>query len=312
MIRDNEHCTLVLGGGGGIGSQLVRSLLFHGRRVRVLELPHRRQFRIIPEHPNLEWLEGDFVNINDVSSALRNVDAVYHLVSTTQPKSSNDNPQYDVHSNLIGTLQLLEGLRTMPEIPLIFISSGGTIYGNPLHSPIPETHATDPICSYGIVKLTIEKYLAYYHREYGLNYRVLRLANPYGPGMEVHKMQGVIGVFMSHILHGQAIDVWGDGSVVRDYVYIGDVCNALVLAESYKGAEHIFNIGSGQGYSLLEIVSAIERVTERKANIRFSAERKFDVQVSVLDIRRAQEELGWHARTSLEDGLIATREWLIG
>jgi UDP-glucose 4-epimerase len=297
---------LVLGGGGFIGSHLVTALLAQGARVRVLDRPYRQRSQALPAHPALEWQEGDFGNTQDIHQALEDVDTVFHLVSTTQPKSSNDDPAFDVSSNLLATLNLLELLREKKATQLIFISSGGTVYGRPLHTPIPETHPTEPTCSYGIVKLAIEKYLALYRLLHGLDYRVLRLANPYGPGQEANRAQGAVGTFLSRVVHDEPIEVWGDGSVVRDYLYISDTVSALLRAAAYQGEERIFNIGSGGGHSIREIISAIEEVTGKTAQVRYTAARKFDVPVSVLDIKRAQNELAWQPEVHLNEGLRLT------
>jgi len=310
MRVNNTLSTLLIGGGGFIGSHLVSALLSMGRRVRVLELPYRNHVRLIPQHANLQWIEGNFGNIQDIRSALRDTDAVFHLVSTTQPQSSNDNPAFDIQSNLLPTIGLLEQMRLKKNIPLIFISSGGTVYGKPQQSTIPETHPTEPQCSYGIVKLTIEKYLALYQLLHGINYRVLRLANPYGPGQEANRTQGVIGTFLPRILNGLPLEVWGDGSVIRDYLYIGDAIEALLLAERYQGNQRIFNIGSGNGHSVKEIIAALENITGKKAGVHFTAGREFDVTVSVLNTGLAQRELGWKPRTELTEGLRITIDWL--
>ena len=297
---------LVLGGGGFIGSHLVTALLAQGARVRVLERPYRLRSPGLPEHPALEWLEGDFGNTQDIHRALADMDIVFHLVSTTQPQSSNDDPAFDVSSNLLATLNLLDQLREKKNTALVFVSSGGTVYGRPQQTPIPETHPTEPTCSYGIVKLAIEKYLALYRLLHGLDYRVLRVANPYGPGQEANRAQGAVGTFLSRVVHDEPIEVWGDGSVVRDYLYISDTISALLQVARYQGEERIFNIGSGGGHSIREIISAIEEVTGKTARVRYTAARKFDVPVSVLDIKRAQNELGWQPRTHLNEGLRLT------
>jgi len=310
MTAENQPLVLVIGGGGFIGSHLVGALLARGRRVRVLEPPYRKYERLIPRHENLEWIEGNFANAHDIKRALDNADSVFHLVSTTQPQSSNDNPAFDVQSNLLATIGLLEHMRSLKNIPLVFISSGGTIYGKPQIIPIPETHPTEPQCSYAIVKLTIEKYLALYHLLYGINYRILRLANPYGPGQEANRNQGLIGAFLPNILGDRPIEVWGDGSTVRDYFYIGDAIEALLLAEHYSGNHRIFNIGSGRGHSIKEIIAALEVATGRKAKIRFTEKREFDILVNILDITLAQKELGWRPSTVLNEGLRMTMDWL--
>jgi UDP-glucose 4-epimerase len=310
MEFDNTLYALVIGGGGFIGSNLVDSLLSKGRKVRVLDLPYIKPIKLDTQNSNIERLEGNFGNIQDIRRALKNVNAVFHLVSTTQPQSSNDDPYFDIQSNLLATIQLLEQMRSEKNAPLIFVSSGGTIYGKPQQTPIPESHSTEPECSYGIVKLTIEKYLALYRLLHGIDYRILRLANPYGPGQEKNRTQGVIGAFLSRILKDQSLEVWGDGTVIRDYIFIDDAVAALQLVENYQGPERIFNIGSGCGHSILEIISSIESVSGKRADIHFGSKRKFDVPVSILDIQRAQKELNWEPKTQLKDGLHATLNWL--
>ena len=303
---------LVLGGGGFIGSHLTAALLAAGHDVRVLERPGRARPPEIPPSAKLDWQEGDFGHAEDIRRALEGVDTVFHLVSSTQPQSSNDDPAFDVQSNLLATLSLLEQLRAQPQVKLIFVSSGGTVYGVPGAVPIPETHPTEPTCSYGIVKLAIEKYLALYRILHGLDYRILRLANPYGPGQQGNRAQGAVGVFLAHIVQAEPIEVWGDGTVVRDYLYIGDVVAALLSAARYGGEARIFNIGSGQGRSVREIIAAIEAATGKTAAVRYTPGRKFDIPVSVLDIARARAELDWTPQTSLADGLRLTYTALTG
>lgn len=278
----------------------------------MLERPYRDRSALLPVTPDLEWQEGDFGNTQDLHRALDGVNTVFHLVSTTQPQSSNDDPAFDVQSNLLATLGLLEQLRTHPEITLVFISSGGTVYGTPQRTPIPETHPTDPTCSYGIVKLAIEKYLALYRILHGLEFRILRLANPYGPGQEANRAQGVVGTFLSRVAHDESIEVWGDGSVVRDYLYIGDAVSAILQAAQYRGPERIFNIGSGRGHSVREIIGAVERTTSKAARVRYTAARKFDIPVSILDIARAKAELGWQPVIELDQGLQITYSAITG
>jgi UDP-glucose 4-epimerase len=138
---NNKIKTLVLGGGGFIGTLLVKELLSTGKSVRVLERPNTMK---VLKHENLELIEGDFGNKQDIIRSLQNVDVVFHLVSTTQPQTSNLNTSFDVESNLINTLVFLEEIKNMPEVKIIFLSSGGTVYGRPIQIPIPETHPTDP------------------------------------------------------------------------------------------------------------------------------------------------------------------------
>jgi UDP-glucose 4-epimerase len=232
-------------------------------------------------------------------------------VSTTLPKSSNADPVFDIESNVLGTVRLLTHAIKTGLKKIIFASSGGTVYGVPKHVPIVESHANDPVCSYGITKLAIEKYLGLFYQLYGLDYTVLRLANPYGERQRTHASQGAVAVFLGNVLRGELVEIWGDGSVVRDYIHIADVVDALLLSSEKTSDEHVFNIGAGRGHSLNELLDAIERVTGRTASRRYLPGRPFDVPVSVLCIDRARIALGWSPKVDFEQGLDRFAGWLI-
>lgn len=251
----------------------------------------------------VEWVEGDFTNLADIDQALAGCEVVFHLVSTTLPKTSNDNPVYDVESNVVGTLRMLDVARRHNLKKIIFLSSGGTVYGVPEQVPIPETHPTDPICSYGIGKLAIEKYLELNRRLHDFDYGVLRLANPFGEYQRVSAAQGAIAVFLHKALRDEVIEIWGDGSVVRDYVYISDVTDAMLKLMNYEGACHIFNIGSGQGHSLNDLLKIVETILARPVRCKYMPGRMLDVPTNVLDISRAASLLGWQPRVSLVEGM---------
>lgn len=304
---------LVLGGRGFMGSHLVDALLARGLHVRCFDRPH-----VAPlgeahlSNPGFELHEGDLVSEADVSAALKGCDVCFHLVSTTLPKSSNADPVFDVESNVLGTVRLLNHALEAGVRKIVFISSGGTVYGVPSQVPIPESHATDPICSYGITKLAIEKYLGLFNQLHGLDYTVLRVANPFGPRQRTHSSQGVVAVFLGKALRGEPIEIWGDGSIVRDYISVEDVVSAMLAALDRSGTEHVFNIGSGRGLSLNQVLDAIERVTGKPTIRRYMPGRPFDVPASVLSIARAKEQLGWTPRIDFDDGLARFAEWLSG
>ena len=226
------------------------------------------------------------------------------------PQSSNESPIYDVQTNLIGTLRLLSIAAAQQVERILFISSGGTIYGAPKLIPIPEDHATNPEVSYGIVKLTIEKYLKLFKATHGLDYKVLRVSNPYGERQRVEAKQGAVSVFLSKALRKEPIEIWGDGSVVRDYIYVADVVEAFLRVMRYEGAEDIFNIGSGVGKSLKQIIADIEELLGERIACRYLPPRSFDVQENVLDIFLAKQVLNWSPRTSFRNGLERTMIWL--
>lgn len=302
---------LVLGGRGFIGSHLIGSLLAKGFYVRCFDRPH-----VAPlseshlTNPFFEMYEGDLVSEADVAESLDGCDICFHLVSTTLPKSSNADPVFDIESNVLGTVRLLTRAVKSGVKKVIFVSSGGTVYGVPNQIPILETHTTDPICSYGITKLMIEKYLSLFKQLHGLDYTVFRLANPFGVYQRPHASQGAVAVFLDKVLRGQEIEIWGDGGVTRDYIYISDVAEALVSAISYNGATPIFNIGSGVGTTLNELITIMERVLGRTVARHYRPGRLFDVPVNVLDNSLARQELGWEPRVKLEEGIAKTTEWM--
>ncbi len=300
---------LILGGGGFIGSHLCEALLAEGHLVRILDRPNLSRFRTF-QRDMVEWFDGDFVNREDVDNAVSGCDIIYHLVSTTLPRSSNENPAYDVETNVIGTLHLLEAVRNHKVKKVIFVSSGGTVYGMPKEIPIKESHPTEPICSYGISKLTIEKHMSLFHLLHGIEYCVLRLSNPYGERQRVSAAQGAIAVFLNKALNNEVIEIWGDGSVTRDYFHVSDAVSALIKALPYEGDNRIFNIGSGVGRSLNEILDAIDILIGTPVKRVYLPSRAFDVPVNVLDISRAVDLLDWKPQMPFIDGLARTAQWL--
>ncbi|MCI0719270.1 MAG: NAD-dependent epimerase/dehydratase family protein [Acidobacteria bacterium] len=304
---NRERC-LVLGGAGFMGSALVELLLKEGASVRVFDQ------KACPAHwtpPGgvVEMVRGSFMDSELVAEAVSGCQYVVHLIGTTVPATSSRDPVFDVQTNLVGTLGLLETCVRAKVRQILFSSSGGTIYGEASSLPIPETHPTEPRSSYGITKLAIEKYLTLFSQLHGLDYTVLRVANAYGPGLPLTGEQGVIGVFLARLKEGRPIVLWGDDSVVRDYVYIDDVAQAFRAAVGQRSPCRIFNIGTGVGTSLLRLITLMERITGLHAKIEKHPDRS-GVSANVLDPRQAQQHLGWKAATSLEKGLTLTWEWI--
>jgi UDP-glucose 4-epimerase len=300
---------LVLGGGGFIGSWVTDRLLHDGYAVRIFERPQVQPYRTFHGEP-AEWVAGDMFSVRDVDNAIVGIDAVIHLISATLPKTSNDDPVYDVQSNLVPTLNLLREMvaRRVPKI--VFISSGGTVYGEPRQVPVDERHPTDPLVSYGIIKLAIEKYIAMFVKLHGLNGIVLRVANPYGERQPIGTGQGAVATFLHRALSGLAIDIWGDGSHTRDYLHVSDVADAFSRALRYDGPACVFNISSGIGTSLNELADELERVLGMRIPRRCFPNRPFDVPVSVLCNALARKELAWTPAVSLREGLSRTAEWM--
>jgi len=299
---------LVLGGNGFLGSHLSNALIVAGHEVRVFD--RLGCIPCIPIHSSAEYVCGDFSDPDSVEQALTGCDVIFHLISTTLPKTSNENPIYDLESNLLDTVRLLESARRQGVQKILFASSGGTVYGIPQIIPIEENHPTDPMCSYGISKLAIEKYLHLFEHLYGLSYCVLRIANPYGEGQSPARPQGAISVFAYKALRGETITVWGDGSVVRDYIYVGDVMTAFLKALTYEGEQRVFSVGSGIGHSINDILATIELIREHAVKKNYVDARTFDVPVNILDISRAQQHLEWQPNVTLSLGLTRTMAWL--
>lgn len=301
---------VIFGGGGFIGSTIADRLLFHGHDLRIFERPRVAPYRKFAKSERVEWMTGDFSSTHDVGDAITSMDVVLHLVSTTLPKNSNDDPIYDVQTNVVATLQMLNAMVAHNVHKIVFISSGGTVYGSPIYLPIDEKHPTDPLVSYGITKLTIEKYLRMYSHLHGIKSVVLRVSNPYGERQRIETAQGAVGVFLHNALKAIPINIWGDGSVTRDYIHVSDVANAFVKAVDYSGDKNFINISSGIGISLNSLIEMIKEVVGKPVVVNYLPGRPFDVPSNVLSNHLAKAELNWTPSISMTEGIARTAEWM--
>jgi UDP-glucose 4-epimerase len=304
-MTEREPTCVVLGGGGFLGVNLCRRLVSSGVRVRAFG----RRCLFPQDLAGVEWRQGDFCDTAALASAVASCETVFHLVHTYMPQSADLNMAEDVRQNVVSSLGLLEISRKLKVKRIIFVSSGGIVYGPTPHMPTPETAPTDPISAYGISKLTIEKYLRLYEHHYGLTFRVLRVANPFGPFQLPEKNQGVIAALISYALHHKEFEIWGDGSTIRDYIYVSDVVDALLLAAADESEERIFNIGSGQGRDLRQVIAEIEASLGIELVVRRTKGRLIDVPVSVLAIEKARDILGWRPQTPFDVGIKQTIAW---
>lgn len=299
---------LVLGGNGFIGSHLVEALVAGGARVRVLAKSGGQQTQ--PLH-GVDYQYADFADSASVAEALVDVDIVVHLISTTVPATANLDPVADIHGNLLSTVRLLQQMRDMGINRLVFLSSGGTVYGNAKFIPISEDHERNPLSSYGIVKVAIENYIEMFSIQHGLRSLVLRVSNPYGPRQGHLGVQGVIPTFFQRIIAGDEIRIWGDGSNIRDYLYISDLVSFIVQGIN-QDLTGVYNVGSGQGVSLRDVLNLIEDIAGVSANIKFLPPRGFDVKKVVLDITKARQALDWGPEVSLREGCKRYWKWAKG
>lgn len=297
---------LVIGGCGFAGSHIVDRCLEAGFSVRVLG-PRPEAWRA--PIAGVDYVCADMSNDEQLSAALAGIDAVIHVASTSVPASSAIDPVADVTGNLVPLIRLLHAMRLRDVRRIVFLSSGGTVYGVPVLDPIPEDHPTRPITPYGITKLAMEHHLSMETRLGGVQSVVLRASNLYGPRHGHTGIQGVIGTYLWHVVRGEPIEIWGDGTVVRDFLHIRDLADLcmLCLASERSGC---FNAGCGRGHSMTEIVDTIRRVTGQSINPVFKPGRSFDVPRAVLDTSLAEKTFGWRACVPLEDGISETWAWV--
>jgi len=299
---------LVTGGNGFIGSHLVDALVQAGYKVRLLD-PLDRRFSPLP--PEVEFIKGDMGSDYAVREALTGADTVFHLAWSSIHETATRDPCRDVGANLMPSIRLVDESRAAGVERIVFLSSGGTVYGPARYMPVDERHPTNPISAYGITKLAFEKYLQMYHHLYGLDYMILRPSVPYGPGQDPRRRQGAVSVFLYRIARGEPIEIWGDGSITRDYFYVDDLISAIVSAATAQSAdERVFNVGGGQGYSLTELIRVIEAVTGHQAVVDYQPSRRFDVPVLILDTSLAAKHLKWAPRVELAEGVARTWQWI--
>lgn len=305
-----ESC-IIFGGAGFIGSHIAEDLLKQGMKVTIFDKLNASTRNIDGFLEKVEFLEGDFNNKVDINKALKNKDYVVHLVSSTLPASSNLNPFYDVESNLISSLNLFESCVNYHVKRVVFISSGGTVYGNPEKLPINEKHPTNPMSSYGITKLTIEKYLSLYKSLKGLDYRILRFSNPFGERQNPLLTQGLIAHLLHRIKHKKPVEIWGNGKVVRDYFYIKDGARSISKAIHDRSKNYIYNISSNKGLSVNQILDKFRRILGLDFRVNYTPSRKFDVKTNILDNRLAKKYLKWNNETEFNEALKNTWRYIL-
>lgn len=299
---------LVIGGNGFIGSHLVDRLHCVGWTTTILDV-RGRDFDPAPS--TSRHVVGSLLDPESLSDAIAGAEVVYHLAWSLIHASSNSDPAADIKANLIPTLALLETCVTARVRRVVFISSGGTVYGSPPIDRIAESQLPAPQSSYGITKLAAEQYFRLFGLLRGLDSISLRVSVPYGPRQNPVGQQGAIPIFMYRISRGLPIEVWGDGNTVRDFFYISDLVDALLACACYSPVNHrLFNIGGGYGISLLDLVAHVEKVLGRAAVVIHKPSRHFDAQRIVLDTSLAERELGWRPRVTFDEGLRQTWDWI--
>ena len=297
---------LVIGGNGFIGSHLIDGLLKVGHQVRVFDVQYERHRKPIK---NVDYRISNLNNIPDLSDAMLGIDIIFHLASGSVPSTSNLDTVSDINNNLIPTLNILNLSVKLGIKRIVYFSSGGAVYGEPLTPKIVEEHSLNPISSYGILKATIEMYLSLYQRLYGLKPLILRPSNPYGPRQGNFKAQGVISTFLRKAQINEPMSVFGDGNSMKDYIYINDLIS-LTTELTFKGEVGIYNLGSGNGTSINQIIEEIKLKTKRDLKINYIEKKIYDVNSFVLDVSKTSNVVGSFTYTPLGKGIGETWDWL--
>jgi UDP-glucose 4-epimerase len=301
---------LILGAAGFIGTNLVKKLkdrykiTAYDRNKPALE----RLYKLANGKINIKV--GNLLYSSDLNDILQGQDIIYHLISTTVPATSNKNISQELCDNVEAMAKFLDICIAHKVEKIVFLSSGGTVYGVQNSFPIREGAGEYPISSYGTQKLMNEKLIYLYHHIYGLDYRIIRLSNPYGPYQNPNGVQGVVTKTIYKALKGENIDVFGNGSVVRDYIYIDDAIDAIIKIAEGNIKEPLFNVGCGRGTSLTELFQLIEKNLGIPLRLSYLPNREVDVPVNYLDIGRYESYFGEMNRTGWEDGIRKTAAYL--
>ena len=298
-MNSNKPVIVVLGA-GFIGMNLVREALADGHEVRVLD--HK------PCPPELSgkvcWQQGDLANTGLVRQLVCDSSVVFHLIANTVPGDTIDEMK-ELAQNVGLTLGLLEQCVKKDVRRVVFVSSS-SVYGCQTRIPIDEEALTNPISSHGVVKLSLEKYIQLYSYHYGLDCKIARLSNPYGPGQPIDGRQGVIAILMGKILSGGALTIRGDGNSIRDFIYIADVAKSLLALGQVDADKDVFNLGSGVGYSLNQVIGIVEALIGKEIEREYLPARKVDIPVSILDVTRLRSLGCTRSLVSFERGIVST------
>lgn len=289
---------VITGGNGFIGSSLVQYLLLEGFS----------DILVVDRHVNpeleVEQVQGDFGEKIFMESILRMNDVVCHFACSTIPSTSEADMASDVVENVAGTINLLEACVKAEVCRIIYLSSGGTVYGaNNLARPFSEADGAEPISAHGIMKLTIEKYIKHYQVTRGLEYCIIRASNPYGRKITTLRPQGIVDVALYKAMNGEELELWGDGTIIRDFFYVNDLVRLLRLVIESPVVNTVINAGSGESLSVNHVLDVVAKVTGKNLKVNRLPSRGFDVAFNVLNISLAKQLYGWQPEINIEKGL---------
>jgi UDP-glucose 4-epimerase len=294
----------VIGGNGFLGSHLVDALSHDGHQVTAFDRFAQRP--PVFDATEVTALTGDFMSDADLAEAVAGKDAVFHMLSTTTPATADADPAFDIRTNVVRTLALIDACVDAKVGRLIFASTGGAIYGPQGKGRYCETDAAEPISPYGIGKLAIERYLDFYRRQRGFESVTCRISNPYGTRQQADRPQGLIPIALRQIAKRLPVVRLGDGSMVRDYIYVEDVVQMLAPMAIEPVQHSVYNIGSGVGLTVNDVLETLERVTQRQIVLDERPKPPSFVDEVVLDTSRFTQEFGVRTLTTLDDGVAET------
>lgn len=300
---------LITGGAGFIGSHLAEHTAAKGHHVRVLDNLIRGRRENVPTGVALDVADVASTEAEDLVVAFK-ADVIVHLAAQMNVRVSVEQPVYDTHVNVLGTVRLLQAAHKAGVKTFIQASTGGAIYGDSAELPTPETQACTPKSPYGISKLCGEAYLEYFSRTSAMRCVALRFANVFGPRQSALGDAGVVGIFARAMLGKQPPPIFGDGQQTRDYIYVTDVVDAILAAIHQADAHGPFNIGSGIETSLVELVAGLRAPTAYDGPLLHVDARPGEQRRSCLDIAKAARAMQWQCKTSLAQGLVATVDWV--
>jgi UDP-glucose 4-epimerase len=299
---------LVTGGAGFIGSNVVDRYIGLGHKVVIIDnLSSGKKENI---NPKAIFYKIDIRDkkVEEVFKKHR-FDMINLHAAQMDVRKSVEDPINDADINVIGLLNMLQNAIKYKVKKVIYISSGGVVYGQPKKMPPKEDYPFDPESPYGVTKTVGEFYIRYYAKVYGLKFTALRYSNVYGPRQNPHGEAGVVAIFSNRLLKNEHINIFGDGSQTRDYVYVGDVVEANVLA-LIKGNNESFNIGTGKRTSVNELYLKLSKITNSKKKLEYMPARKGELAENYLNAKKAKDQLGWVPKVKIDAGLKKTFEWV--
>ena len=294
----NKHRIVVIGGSGFIGSRFVEKCLLRGyTNIGVADLKRQKE-----KHINYQIC--DLANKKTILKLIKKNDIVCHFACSTIPKSSEDDILHDLRQNLFGTIQLLEVCAAKKIQKIIFLSSGGTVYGNiPKSFQVSENAELNPICAHGVMKICCEKYVKYFANKFNFKYIILRLANPYGRNFNKKRLQGVIDLILYNAMVNKPVKIWGSLNKTRDYIHIDDLCELLITAINKQIKSSCYNVGSGNSQSIISIIKRIEKICKKKIKINIVPKRSIDLKYNQLDISKTKKKFNWQPLISINQGI---------